>query len=122
LRVVDAAGKPVVGAVIRPDGLRAKDDGSHYGWDYRQEVKPLPVTTGPDGYVRLPYPFYVTERLETSEISFSVDHPEFCPKRPFAVVDPAPPRNARWKEKAKYWWRRLISRQVTTRPAPIILT
>jgi hypothetical protein len=118
LTVVDSGGKPVPGAVITPDGLRAKKDGSHYGW---RDGDPKPATTDRAGIARVQYPFYVTERLETSEISFEVDHPDFCPDRPFAVVDPSPPKNARFKEKAKYWWSRIVGRQITSRPAPIVL-
>jgi hypothetical protein len=121
LKIVDAKGKGVSGAVIKPDGLRVKNDGSHFRWGDDKEPKPLEVTTDRNGYGRVPYPRYTVERLETSEISFGVEHPDFCQARPFAVVDPAPPRNARLKERAKYWWSRIVARQVTARPPPVIL-
>jgi len=121
LKIVDAAGKPIAGAIVTPDGLRAKKDGSHYGWGERDGVKPLPVTSDADGIAAVRYPFHVEERLETSEISFAVEHPEYCPDRPFAVVDPTPPGNARFKEKVKYWWTRVVTKQLIARPAPVVL-
>jgi len=68
----------VAGATIKPDGLRPKNNGGHYFWTDRFEVKPTPVTTDSSGVARVPYPHYVIEHLETGEISFSVDHPDFC--------------------------------------------
>ena len=121
LRIVDAAGNPIAGAIVTPDGLRAKKDGSHYGWGERDGIKALPVTSDAHGIAAVRYPFHVVERLETSEISFAVEHPEYCPDRPFAVVDPTPPGNARFKEKVKYWWTRIVAKQLIARPDPVVL-
>lgn len=121
IKVVDPAGKPVAGAVIKPDGLRPKKNGGHYMWTERRfKVKPVPVTTDANGLARISYPHFVLERLETEEVSFAVDHPDFCPVRPFRTVNAAPPANAKAKDKLKYWFKR-ITRQVATKPAPVVL-
>src|SRR5262245_22956139 len=64
-RVVDASGKPIVGAVIKPRGLRVKrgpyNDG-WYGWKMENQHVPNPaVKTDKDGVATIPYPFYVHE-------------------------------------------------------------
>src|SRR5262245_5214732 len=100
LRVVDAAGKPIAGAVVVPDGLRAKGNASsgHYGWRCASMgVSNSPAMTDADGYARVPYPKYVIERLETGEISFSVNHPDYVRDRPFREVATAPPAGAPWR-------------------------
>src|SRR5882672_4760460 len=69
IRVVDAAGKTIAGAVIKPDGMRPKPgpySSGHYGWrTAEQGVTDNPVKTGADGYARVAYPKYVFERIET---------------------------------------------------------
>ena len=105
LKVVNEAGDPVADAVITPDGLRPKGGGSHYFWgEGRDDAKPTPVRTDSKGLVRVHYPRYVVEKLETGEISFSVDHPGYCPERPFLNVDASPPRKAPMKVKLAYYW------------------
>lgn len=105
LKVVNEAGDPVVDAVITPDGLRPKGGGSHYFWgEGRDDAKPTPVRTDAKGFVRVQYPRYVLEKMETGEISFSVDHPGYCPERPFLNVDASPPRKAPMKVKLSYYW------------------
>src|SRR5437667_11629459 len=65
LRVVDAAGRPVAGAIIRPDGIRTKPGpyaSGHYGWRTGQGgVSDAPVSTDTDGSARVPYPTYAFE-------------------------------------------------------------
>ena len=78
LRVMDAAGKPIAGAVIVPDGLRPKAGAAdgHYQWRSEQlGVTNNPAITDADGYARVPYPKYLLERIETGEISFTVNRP-----------------------------------------------
>jgi hypothetical protein len=58
--------------------------------------------------------------LETAEISFAVDHPDFCAERPFRTVSASPPSNASYGEKLKYWVARLTHR-ISTRPNPVVL-
>lgn len=120
IRVVDAGGKPIAGAVIKPDGLRPKKNGGHYGWSETLEPKPQPIATDARGIAPVPYPAFVVERLETGEISFSVDHPDFCPERPFRTVDAAPPRNAKLLEKLQHFGNVLL-RRVRARPEPVVL-
>lgn len=123
IRVVDANGRPVAGAIITPDGLRPKKGGGHYWWGgeiEREGVKAMAVTTDTAGYAKVAYPFYVHEKLETGEISFAVDHPDFCADRPFRTVAASPPANASLKEKFQYLGLRLI-RRVRARPDPVVL-
>jgi hypothetical protein len=120
IRVVDAAGKPVAGAVIKPDGLRPKRINGHYGWAEDNRVKPTPVKTDAQGIARVPYPQYVFEKAETSEISFGVEHPDFCSQRPFRVVSAAPPTNAKLWDKVVFAFN-VARRRVVTRPEPVVL-
>jgi hypothetical protein len=123
IQVLDEQGRPVSNATITPDGLRPKKGGGHYGWsgDYaRSGVKAETVKTDADGYARVKYPYYVIERLETEQISFAVDHPDFCPDRPFRKVAPSPPANAPLKQKLRYLIMVAI-REVRARPDPVVL-
>ncbi|MSU59545.1 MAG: hypothetical protein EXS35_15470 [Pedosphaera sp.] len=107
--------------MIKPDGMRPKKNGGHYTWLETREPKPLAVTTDPAGFARVEYPFYTNERLETGQISFSVEHPDYCPDRPFATVNAAPPRNASLFARAQYWLAVLLHR-TSARPGPVVLT
>ena len=60
------------------------------------------------------------ERLETGEISFHVDHPDFVPDRPFAIVSTTPTASTPFAQKVQYWKNRLLSR-APNRPAPVVL-
>jgi hypothetical protein len=123
IRVLDESGQPVSRATIAPDGLRPKKGGGHYGWSSSYErsgVKAELAVTGADGYARVRYPFYVIERLETEQISFAVDHPDFCAQRPFRVVAASPPANAPMTDKLKYLFSRLTHR-ISSRPDPVVL-
>jgi hypothetical protein len=123
IQVLDEQGRPISNATIAPDGLRPKKGGGHYGWSARYErsgVKADTVRTDADGYAEVRYPYYVIERLETEQISFAVDHPDFCPDRPFRKVAPSPPANAPLNEKLRYLVMRL-ARQVSARPDPVAL-
>lgn len=120
IKVADSTGKPIAGATIRPDGLRPKRINGHYGWNENNAVKPSPVVTDAQGIARVPYPRYVFEKAETGEISFHVEHPDFCSDRPFRVVSAAPPANAKLKDQAEFICRLLMQR-IVTRPEPVIL-
>ena len=124
LRVVDSAGKPIAGAVIVPDGLRPKPGpyNGHYSW--RSGVNGVsnnPVSTDAEGYARVPYPKFIEERIETGEISFSVDHPDYVKDRPFREVATAPPAGAPWKVWLANIQQRLQRKQLVTTPKPVIL-
>jgi hypothetical protein len=120
IKVVDTAGKPVAGALLRPDGLRPKRINGHWSWSEDNAVKPTTVTTDALGIARVPYPRYVFEKAETGEISFQVEHPDYCSDRPFRVVSATPPANASLKTRADFIYRWLTGR-VVTRPVPVIL-
>jgi hypothetical protein len=125
IRVVDSAGKPVAGAVIRPEGLRTKFGpyaSAWYGWMVGQRgVPPTKVRTDSDGYARVPYPKYVFERIETGKISISVEHPEFVPVRPECIVAVAPPAGAPWKVWMNYVWDCIRHKTLVVRPDPVAL-
>ena len=117
LRVVDATGKPIAGAIIRPDGLRTKSGPYSSGWyswqPRRMGVPNEPVTTDADGRARLPYPRYVFERIETGTLCLRVEHPDFVTDRPERMVNSAPPSRAPWRAGwitfgaafgIKHWW------------------
>ena len=122
IRVVDEAGQPLRGATITPDGLRPKKGGGHYWWN-RQFDRGVPVdqwVTDDEGYAAVRYPYYVDERLETEQISFAVDHPDFCPDRPFRTVAQSPPANAPLFEHLKHMLAR-VSGKISSRPDPVIM-
>ena len=125
IRVVDSAGHSIQGAVIKPDGLRPKPGpyaGGHYHWlPERVGVPNTPVVTDRHGLARVPYPKYVFERIETGEISFSVDHPDFIPVRPFRIVSMWPPHGAPWRMWVENLWARFYYRQLTARIDPVVL-
>ncbi|MCC7373055.1 MAG: M48 family metalloprotease [Verrucomicrobiales bacterium] len=80
VRVVDDHGLPVVGAKVRPFGLRVRgDEASAYGWDPARFGPKDPVTTSADGVAQVRYPVVAMpeERLVTTKILLTVDHPEF---------------------------------------------
>lgn len=126
LRVVDPAGSPVSGAAILVDGLRTKEGpygGGHYFWsatNLNGTPKPAAVSDA-EGYAMVEYPRFVFERIETGQISFLVQHPDFVPDRPFRVVSSVPPLGASWKE----WWEfvesRLRNRSLIARTEPVVL-
>jgi hypothetical protein len=116
LRVVDGAGKPIGGAIIRPEGLRTKPGpyvSGWYGWGARESgVSNAAVKTDVEGFARVPYPKYVFERIETGTICLAVDHPDYVPDRPERVVTFAPPARAPWRVWADYAWGRAERRAV----------
>lgn len=124
LRVLDAAGRPISGAVIIPDGLRPKPGRyahGHYGWRPDLNVPSQPMVTDNNGEARVTYPKFVFERIETGQISFSINHPDFVPDRPFRAVATSPPAGAPWREWADYIWNRIRLKALTSKTEPIIL-
>jgi len=125
IRVVDAAGKPIAGAVIKPDGMRPKSgvySSGHYGWrTAEQGVTDDPVKTDADGYARVAYPEFVFERIETGQISFSVKHPGFVSDRPFRDVATAPASGAPMSVWASYVWNRVRHNMLIARPDFVVL-
>lgn len=125
IRVVDAAGKPIAGAVVKPDGLRTKPGpyaSGHYGW--AGAAKGLPnesAVTDERGVARVSYPRYVFERIETGQISFLVSHSEFVADRPFRTVTTKPPLGASWREWVDYVWSRIQKKALIARVDPVVL-
>ena len=125
IRVLDAAGLPVPGAEIKVDGLRTKPgpyQSSEYGWPTEQFGVPNdPVKTGLDGYAKVPYPKYVSERLETGTLCLSVSHPDFVSDRPERIVAAAPPAGTPWREWLKIIGDRVQRKALLVQTQPVVL-
>jgi beta-lactamase regulating signal transducer with metallopeptidase domain len=80
--VEDENGKPIEGATILPDGFRVQGprrvDG--HGWLSKEFGPPEKALTDQDGkaYVRYPMVAIPEEKLLTGELTFTVNHPDFC--------------------------------------------
>jgi hypothetical protein len=89
IQVVDSRGVPIAGAAVTPDGIRGTD-GGHYGWRYtdvsNSKSHQEPTRTDTKGRADISYPPFITERVRSIEVSFGVEHPDFCPERPFLKV------------------------------------
>jgi hypothetical protein len=125
IRVVDAAGKPVAGAIITPEGLRTKS-GSYqsgwYGWPTAgNSVSNPPVKTDANGFAHVGYPKYVFERIETGVLCLSVSDPNFVPDRPERAVATAPPAGAPWRVWADYLKDRIMHKELLSRVDPVVL-
>lgn len=78
IRVITADGEPIEGASVRPIGLRTRiERGSHYGWNPESHGSGDEVVTDGEGQVEIKYPKYVTERLETGEVTLHMEHENF---------------------------------------------
>ncbi|XZE20370.1 hypothetical protein SH449x_000238 [Pirellulaceae bacterium SH449] len=89
--VKDPDGHPIENATVFPSGLRTKaEPSSHWGW--REELFGLlpKMQTSAEGLVDLPYPKYMTEKLEVGTVTISVEHPDFVTFREDRSVDDAP--------------------------------
>lgn len=85
IKIVDENGVPIAGAVITIDGIASFN--CHGSW-ITDLYGPAPeVTTNAQGSAEVSYPLYHYERIKTERLSFKVNHPEFCPARPFWRVD-----------------------------------
>ena len=94
IKVVNEQGKPIRGARIVPEGLRARAAmGHHYSWMADRHGPPETVHTDDAGSARVSYPRYVEEQRSTGAISFTVTHPDFVGRRPhgFRVDGSEPP-------------------------------
>src|SRR5579862_5288284 len=125
LRVVDKAGNPIAGAIIRPEGIRTKPGpyaGNWYNWGVSgNKIPDSPVTTDPQGCARVPYPKYVFERIETGTLTLSVEHPRFVPERPECRVAFIPPAGAPWRVWLTYAIDRIRAKALITSTDPIVL-
>ncbi len=83
--------EPIEGATVRPYGLRTRAErGSHYGWNPKTHGPNADLFTDAEGKIAIHYPKYVTERLETGEISLQVDHERFRSVTADFAIDRAP--------------------------------
>ncbi len=78
VRVTNQRGEPIVGAVVRPLGLRTKQDpSSHFGWQ-SDEWGPAPLSrTDTEGLAHVAYPKYTSDTVETGQITWLVDHGDY---------------------------------------------
>lgn len=125
LQVVDGAGKPIEGAIIRPEGLRTKPgpySGGWYSWLPEHNGVPNPaVKTDALGHARVPYPKYVFERIETGTLCLKVEHPDYVPDRPERMVAVAPPGGAPWRVWIDYVWGRVRHKELVVHADPVVL-
>lgn len=89
--VKDPDGHPIENATVFPSGLRTKaESGSHWGWNEKIFGLLPRLQTSAEGLVDLPYPKYMTEKLEVGTVTVSVEHPDFVTFREDRSVDDAP--------------------------------
>lgn len=92
VRVSDPDDNPVEGAIVSVGGMRTKaEPGSHWSWRPKEFGEHPKKETDADGMVEMPYPKYVTEKLETGQMTWLVKHPDFINfNKDFSVdADPA---------------------------------
>lgn len=125
LRVVDASGNSIAGAVIHPEGLRTKPGPYVSGWYSwgagENNVPDSPVITDSQGYARMIYPKYVFERIETGTLCLGVEHADFVPDRPECRVALVPPTGAPWRVWMEYVIDRIRKKALIAATAPIVL-
>jgi len=125
IEIVDARGKPIPGATVRPYALRPKPAGGHSGqyiWTKQgYDVSPEPVVTDDTGTATVPYPTFVFERVETGMIYVSIKHPGYVSDYQDIIVSTSLPAGAPWKVWMNSIIARLRGRTVVTRPDPIVL-
>ncbi|MFN7137846.1 MAG: hypothetical protein ACK4UN_00750 [Limisphaerales bacterium] len=120
IKVQDASGQPVAGAVVKPNGLRSRGGASAFAWADIHDPKPTPVLTDERGEVRVKYPRFVMERVATGTIIFDVDHPDYVWFHGEQVVDHSPPPTAGVLGKLKHVADRLMKPE-KFRVRPIVL-
>jgi len=125
IRVVDPNGKPIVGAVVQPTGMRTKEGpyaGGWYGWRYSGKNPPNEsIRTSSDGVADVSYPKFVFERIETGKICFSVSHPDFVAEDVERVVSTSLPEGAPLRLRLENILLRLRGKSSTARPSAVVL-
>ena len=80
VRVVAADGQPVAGAVVNPWALRCSQ--GHGMWQLKGlgRSEPPTLTTDGEGRATVPFPKFAEpdERVLTTQVTLSIDHPEFA--------------------------------------------
>lgn len=79
VRVVDPEGKPVAGAKVIPWALRSSQGHGLWKSDGKGDQGPAEINTDVEGIATIVYPRfrYLDERVRTTEVTISVDHPDF---------------------------------------------
>ena len=79
VRVTNQRGEPIVGAVVRPLGLRTKQyPTSYFGWQSDQ-WGPAPLSrTDTKGLAHVAYPKYMSDTVETGQVTWLVDHGDYA--------------------------------------------
>jgi hypothetical protein len=78
VRVVDTDGHPVAGAKVIPWALRSSQ--GHGAWTEKKiGSEPPTLITDNQGRAEVPYPrfTYLDERVQTTEVTLSIDHPDY---------------------------------------------
>jgi hypothetical protein len=80
VHVVDPDGKPVAGATVAPWALRCSQGHGLWQPDGFGRSKPPQYTTDVAGNCEVKYPRFaiLDERVQTTEVTLSIDHPEFA--------------------------------------------
>lgn len=122
IRVVDATGRPIPDAKVKPESLITKPDQRVEGnWGWNDSVPNDPVSTDKDGYARVPYSHYIFEKIETGSIQLSISHPDYVFDQVERVVSDAPLDRARWRVWLEYFWGRIKQKKFVVRPDPVVL-
>lgn len=89
--VRNADEQEVAGAKVTPVGLRTKAErASHWSWSPKYHGPAPTVTTGQDGIAEITYPQFVSEKLETGDVTWQVDHEDYVVFRGDKSVDEDP--------------------------------
>jgi len=77
IQVLNAEGEPLVGAEIVPWALRSPHGHGHWSPEGYGRSEPPHIKTSSNGKAKIPYPRYTLpeERVRTTEVTLSVDHP-----------------------------------------------
>jgi hypothetical protein len=80
IRVTDAEGKPVAGATVVPWALRCSQGHGLWCVEGFGESLPPTITTDVEGNATVPYPRFAVakERIRTTQVTLSIDCPDFA--------------------------------------------
>ncbi len=80
VEVVDSEGQPVAEAKVIPWALRCSQGHGLWRPDGLGDSEPPALTTDSQGRVNVPYPRYAVlgERVRTTQVTLSIDHPDFA--------------------------------------------
>jgi hypothetical protein len=80
VQVLDAAGEPVAGAIVVPWALRCSQGHGQWRPEGFGNGEPPQGATDADGRASVPFPKFAVldERVLTTEVTLSIDHPDFA--------------------------------------------